>query len=235
MDSEINKMRQQKITTVMLGGAAVMRYVTVLVGGLLFATPLLAETPCDFKGITVGDKMPPAKIMAALGVTEYKMNPILGAKTMALIEKYGFRAAGELADWEIGPYCNSATCTVPYGVAVGDNNNIPATVEVSFHEHLITKIAVSFSQTYWDEKLTAFGQRYGLNWTRERSDIPITNYETKETITVPRIVLQTKGTNVKTKDHCKISATNFDNMFEHHDTLGPYHSRVVIQLIPKDF
>lgn len=212
-----------------------MKYVTVLVGSLVFATPLLAETPCDFKGITVGDKMPPAKIMAALGVTEYKMNPILDAKTMGLIEKYGFRAAGELADWEIGPYCNSATCTVPYGVALGDNNNIPAIVEVSFHEHLITKIAVSFSQTYWDEKLTAFGEKYGLNWTRERSDIPITNYETKETVTVPRIVLQTKGTNVKTKDQCKISATNFDNMFEHHDTLGPYHSRVVIQLIPKDF
>ena len=212
-----------------------MRYIIVLVGILLFATPLLAETPCDFKGISVGDKMPPAKIMAALGVTEYKTNPALDSKTMALVDKYGFRAAGEIADWQIGPYCNSATCTVPYGVAVGDNNNIPATVEISFREDLITKITISFSQTYWDEKLTVFGQKYGVNWTSERNDIPITNYETKETSTIPRIVLQTKGTNLRTKDHCKISATNFDNMFEHHDALGPYHSRIVIQLIPKNF
>jgi hypothetical protein len=42
-----------------------MRQTTVLVGILLFAIPLLAEAPCDFKGISVGDKMPPAKIMAA--------------------------------------------------------------------------------------------------------------------------------------------------------------------------
>ena len=106
-----------------------MRYIIVLVGILLFATPLLAETPCDFKGISVGDKMPPATIMATLGVTEYKTNPAPDSKTLALIEKYGFRAAGEIADWQIGPYCNAATCTVPYGVAVGNNNNIPATVE----------------------------------------------------------------------------------------------------------
>jgi hypothetical protein len=140
-----------------------MRYIIVLVGILLFATPLLAETPYDFKGISVGDKMPPAKIMAALGVTEYKTNPALDSKTMALVDKYGFRAAGEIADWQIGPYSNCATCTVPYGVAVGDNNNIPTTVEISFREDLITKITISFSQTYWDEKLTVFGQKYGVN------------------------------------------------------------------------
>jgi hypothetical protein len=212
-----------------------MRYITVLVGILLFATPLLAETPCDFKGISVGDRMPPAKIMAALGVTEYKMNPAPDSKTLALIQKYGFRAAGEIADWQIGPYCNTATCTAPYGVAVGNNNDIPATAEVSFHEHLITKIIVSFSQTYWDEKLSVFDQKYGVTWTKERNDIPITNYETKETFTVPRIVLQTKGTNLSTKDRCKISATNFGTMFQHHDALGPYHSQIVIQLIPNDF
>jgi hypothetical protein len=153
---------------------------------------------------------------------------------MALVEKYGFRAAGEIADWEVGPYCNTATCTIPYGVAVGDNNNIPATVEISLREELITKIAISFSQTYWDEKLTVFSQKYGVNWTTsERNDIPITNYETKKTFTIPRIVLQTQGSNLRTKDHCKISATNFDYMFEHHDALGPYHSQIVIQPIPK--
>jgi hypothetical protein len=117
----------------------------------------------------------------------------------------------------------------------GGQQQHPASVEVSFHEELITKIAGSFSQTYWDEKLSVFGQKYGATWTAERNDMAITNYETKETFTVPRIVLQTKGTNLSTKDHCKSSATNFDNMFEHHDALGPCYSRIVILLILKNF
>src|SRR5262249_5225052 len=110
-----------------------MKYIAALAGIilLLLTGALRAEPPCDFKAISVGDKMSPAKLMSALGVTQYKTNPAPHADTLALIEKYGFRAAGELADWEIGPYCNSAACTVPYGVAVGDNNNIPVSVEVS--------------------------------------------------------------------------------------------------------
>ena len=134
---------------------------------------------------------------------------------------------------EIGPYCNNTMCTVPHGVAVGNNNNIPVKVDISFHEGLITKIIVSFSETFWDEKLTIFDQKYGANWTTERNGMPITNYETKETFTVQRIVLQTEGTNLSTKARCKIWATNFDIVSEHHDALGPYHSRIVIQLISK--
>jgi hypothetical protein len=39
-------------------------------------------------------------------------------------------------------------CTVPYGVTVGNNNNIPVKVEISFREGVITKIIVSFSETF---------------------------------------------------------------------------------------
>jgi hypothetical protein len=138
--------------------------------------------------------------MSALGVTQYKTNPAPHPQSLALTEKYGFRAAGEVEDWEIGPYCNTTMCTVPYGFAVG--NNIPVKVEISFHEGLITKIIVSFSETYWDEKLTFFDQKYGANWTTERNGMPITNYETKETFMVQKIIVQTKGTNLSTKDRC---------------------------------
>ena len=210
-----------------------MRYITVLVGTLLFASPLHAETPCDFKGISVGSKMSPAQLMSALGVTQYKTNPAPHSPSLALTGKYGFVAAGEIEDREIGPYCNNTMCIVPYGVAVGNNNNIPVKVDISFHEGVITKIIVSFSETFWDEKLSIFDQKYGANWSMERNDIPITNYDTKETFIARRIVLQTEGTNLSTKDRCKIWATNFDTVFEHHDALGPYHSRIVIQLISK--
>ena len=196
-----------------------MRYITVLIGALLFASPLLAETPCDFKGISVGTKMSPAQIMSALGVTKYKTNPAPRPQSLALTEKYGFIAAGEIEDFEIGPYCNTTMCTVPSGVVVETSRNIPVKVDISFDKGLITKIVVSFSETYWDEMLSIFDQKYGANWTTERNDMPIMNYETKETRMVQRVVLQhvTKDARPSTKDRCKIQATNFDTAIEHHD------------------
>jgi hypothetical protein len=98
-------------------GNRAMRYITVLVVALLFASPLLAETPCDFKGISVGSKMSPAQLMSALGMTKYKTNPPPHSPSLALTEKYGFIAAGEIEDSEIGPYCSTTMCTVPAGVA----------------------------------------------------------------------------------------------------------------------
>jgi hypothetical protein len=44
-----------------------MKHIAVLVGTLFFASPLFAETPCDFKGISVGDKMSASEVMSALG------------------------------------------------------------------------------------------------------------------------------------------------------------------------
>src|SRR5262249_35579707 len=145
-------------------------------------SPLLAETPCDFKGISVGNKMSPAELMSALGVTQYKTNPTRPSldQGKALIEKYGLIAAAEIEDWQIGPYCDNKICRVPYGIAVGNNNSIPVKADISFHEGLITEIVVSFGESFWDEMLPIFNQKYGANWTIERNDMPITNYETKE-------------------------------------------------------
>jgi hypothetical protein len=215
------------------------KQVAVLLGVLLLSSPSLAETPCDFKGISVGNKMSPTELMSALGMTQFKDNPSKRSfdQIMPLVKKYGLTAAGDLEDWEIGPYCNNTSCHVPYGIAVGNNNGVPVKVDIAFQEGLITEIVVSFSEVNWDEMGPIFDQKYGADWTIERYDMPITNYETKESLTVQRIVLQhvTKGTNLTTKDRCQIWATNFDIVFEHHDAFGPYHSELLIQLISKNF
>jgi hypothetical protein len=57
------------------GETSMIRLSTMLVGTLFFATPLLAETPCDFKGVSVGSSMSPVEIMSALGVSQYETNP----------------------------------------------------------------------------------------------------------------------------------------------------------------
>ena len=219
-----------------------MKYIAAsLIAALFFASPSRAETPCDFKGISVGNKMVPAEIMAALGVTRYKMNPArrsVSDQSMALaLKKYGLIGATEVEEWEIGPSCDETSCIVPYGVSVGNNNSIPVKVIISFHEGLITEIIVSFSESSWEELVPIFDEKYGADWTVERSDMLITNYETKQSRTVQRIYLDhaTNGTNRSAKSHCKIWATNYDIVFEHHDALGPYHSRIVIQLISRNF
>ena len=90
---------------------------------------------------------------------------------------------------------------------------------------------------YWDEMRPILDQKYGGDWKVEREDMPVTNFENKQSQMVQRISLQhvTDGTNQSTKDRCKIWATNVDIVFEHHDSFGPYHSEFVIQLISKNF
>src|SRR5262249_48304962 len=156
-----------------------------------------AETPCDFKGISVGDRMKPAEIMTALGITKYRTNPVLPFD-LALIQKNGIISAAEIQEWKIGPYCDETSCRIPYGVAVG-NNNMPVNVHIAFHNDLITEIDVSFSKLYWDEILPILDQKYGADWKFEREPTSIVNFETKKTTVLELISLKhvTNGTNPK--------------------------------------
>jgi len=223
--------------TLIAGTVTMKHFAAFLVGNLLFASPLHAETPCDSKGISVGNKMLPAEIMTALGVTKYKTNPARSSfeESWPIVQKYGIMSAGELEDWNIGPYCDETSCRAPYGATVGDN--ISVNVFVSFHKGLITEIDVQFSEVYWDEMLPILDQKYGADWNVDRSPMGVMDFETKKTTTLQLISLKhiTNGTNRITKDRCQIWATNLDMVFEHHDAYGPYHSEFVIKLISKDF
>jgi hypothetical protein len=153
----------------------------VFMGAFFVATVSHAETPCDFKGIAVGNRMAPAEIMAALGVTKYKINPQRPSfdVTWPLEKKYGIIPADELEDWKLGPYCDENYCRVPYGVTVGDNN-IPVNVFVAFRGSVITAIDVSFSHVFWDDMLPIWDQKYGADWSIDRDEMPITDLETKK-------------------------------------------------------
>jgi hypothetical protein len=161
---------------------------TLLICGLILVNPSRAETPCDFKGISVGNKMTPDEIMATLGVTNYKTSP---AKRFdkAAAEKYGTIPALELEEEEIGPYCDHSSCRVPHGVFVG-NDNTPVNVFISFHDLLITEIDVSFSLSNWDEVVPILDQKYGADWKVERSEALISDYVTKKVMILPSITLQ---------------------------------------------
>jgi hypothetical protein len=85
--------------------------VALFIGSFLFTSPSLAETPCDFKGVSVGSRMSPAEIMSALGVSQYKTNPSQ-PYDMALVQKYGLIAAVDIEEWNIGPFCDDHHCVV---------------------------------------------------------------------------------------------------------------------------
>jgi hypothetical protein len=123
-----------------------------LVSALCFAGAVRADPPCDFKGIAVGDKMTPTKIMAALGVEKYKTNPQKPSfeATMELGKRYSMMIASEMEDWDIGPYCDDTSCEIPYGVVVG--NSIPVWVAITFDvNHIIGGIDVMFSTLNWND------------------------------------------------------------------------------------
>ena len=206
---------------------------------LLFTAASRADTPCDFKGVSVGDKMSAQQLMTAYGVAKYKMNPKLPSFEESLpdIQKYGVLAAGEIRDWNVGPYCDDKLCTIPWGVSIG-NSDMPVSVYVGFRSEQITEIDVSFSQIYWDEILRLLDKKYGRNWKVERdADVVLTDLETKKRLVAERITLNHRsgGVNAKTRDTCQIWATNYDVIFYHHDALGPFHSQFVIKLVSKNF
>src|SRR5271169_6761615 len=136
--------------------------VHLVIGGLLWANPALAETPCEFKGVSVGSRMSPAEIMSALGVSQYKANPSRSYDA-ALIDRYGLLAAADIEEWNIGPFCDDKSCVVPYGIRVGNANGIPVKAFISFHDGQIIEIVVKFGETYWDEMLPILDQKYGGN------------------------------------------------------------------------
>ena len=51
-----------------------MRRLTTFLSLLCTATATHAVTPCDFKGLSVGDKATPQQIMTHFGITQYVKN-----------------------------------------------------------------------------------------------------------------------------------------------------------------
>jgi hypothetical protein len=198
-----------------------------------------ADAPCDFKGVSVGDRMTPAEIMATLGVTKYEMNPAPEPwdKAFARAKKYGLIPAGEMRDWDIGPHCNDHVCVIPYGIGVG-NDDMPVRVTVGFSKEKITEIDVAFGYGSWESIQPILHRKYGAQWVEERDpNMVVTDLDTKRRWVLKRITSKPTevGRNPKTGDSCEIWATNIDIVFKHHDPLGPLHSIFVLRLISTNF
>jgi hypothetical protein len=223
--------------------------------GLLVAAILLltgevhAATPCDFKGLSVGDKATPQEIMQHFGIAKYITENADSRKmTDAAYEAYwgainkrantvGMENAMEEERWNRGPVCNESYCDIPYGISVGNEPKIPVGVFVGFDSTgTVTAIDVSYDYLEWDEVLEMLNAKYGDNWDKRETPSAAADYETKKSEPFEETVLTHRnvGTNPKTGDTCSIVAQSQDHVFYH--TVGPRERSVLeIKLISKNF
>jgi len=222
-------------------------FMKVLFLGLMALTSLFchqllaASAPCDFKGISVGDKMTGPEVMKKLGVSMYSTNPKVPSldEQISITEKYGPIASAEIVDEGIGPFCTSLMCKIPYGIYVGDN--IPASVYIFFDEknHQIQAIDIAVNSSNWDDLFQILKKKYGASWTVENVKMDISDFKDKgkNSIIVDRVIIthKTGGKNSKTQDSCEMFGTNYDGIFTHNSRLGVYQSNFEIKLISTNF
>lgn len=213
----------------------------LLILSLLFITNnVYAAIPsCDFKGISVGDKIEIPDAMKKLGVKNYKMNPVRPnfQELEKKIEQHGLMGANEIVDNDIGAFCTDTVCKINQTII---GNNIPASVFILFNDKskIIQAIEVTVNQSYWNDLITIVKNKYKGTWTKESSSIHIANYKTNKGSLLDReeYKLKTAAKNFKTNDSCEMSAIEHDIIFEHPSNhLGLYHSIFDIELISNNF
>jgi len=220
----------------------VRRWTTILgfvVWAISFLTaPAHSQVPCDFKGVSVGDKLTREQLMLRLGIPQFKIDPPDSSweEIQPLNEKYGITPSAEIRDDKLGPYCRETYCNIPFGLNVSDDN-IPVKVFVSLKNDTITEIEVSFNSIFWNDIFPILTKKYGSSWNIEKGQIGVMDYETKKIDLLEHIIATHRlgGRNSRTNDTCSLTATNIDIIFRHHDMLGALHAIFVIKRESKDF
>jgi hypothetical protein len=202
------------------------------------SVPTHAQVPCDFKGIAIGDKLTREQVMERLGVKKFKLDPP-SADFMEMqpeIEKYGITGAAEREDDKTGPYCRQDSCSVPYGVSVGDDK-IPVKIFVALKGGAIYAIEVFFNSIFWNDIWEIMLKKYGPTWDVERSVTTVMDYGTKKVDQVELVSAthRSGGINRQSNETCSISAANIDIIFRHHDSLGSLHAILALKRQAKDF
>jgi hypothetical protein len=216
---------------------------SAILGIMLGATSFLsveahAQVPCDFKGIAIGDKLTREQVMERLGIKKFKLDPPSPdfMEMQPELDKYGITGAAEREDDKTGPYCRENSCTIPYGVVVGDDK-IPVKVFVALKADTVYAIEVFFNTIFWNDVWEIMLKKYGPMWEIDRSPTTVMDYGTKKVDQLELVSATHKlgGTNSQSHDTCSISAANIDIIFRHNDSLGSLHAILALKRQPKDF
>lgn len=227
---------RQRLQEVVTKKYTLMNLARIIVGiSLVFVIPTsCAAAPCDFKGVSIGDKLTRKQLMAKLGIKHFKLDPdyTLWRPAENDERQYGYIGARDIAMWRAGPICIADVCYVPFGVEM--KAKVPASVEIVFAGDTITDIRVGFSSQYWEQIVPTLIQKYGLNrYVEKNPNYVIIDDLTNKSVTVNRTIIASKagGLNEKTKDRCEMMASNYDSKNIHYYPLGAYRAFFNIDMI----
>jgi hypothetical protein len=136
-----------------LHGLRPLALILVTLAGIAIATSARSQVPCDFKGVSVGDKLTREQLMQRLGVSKFKVDPPDSSRNeidWKEVEKYGITSVAERQDDKTGPYCRENSCNIPFGISVGDDK-FPVKVFVALKEGVTYAIEVSFNSIFWND------------------------------------------------------------------------------------
>ena len=196
------------------------------------------SAPCEFNGISIGDNLTKAQLMAKLGISKFKDRRMDGPPNINNEDegKFGYGRASEIAEWKFGPYCAGDVCKIPYGVEF--SSKIPASVEVVFAKTDVTDIVVSFDASNWDLAVGKIVKKYGANWEfKSEPNIAVMGESGKVAKTVTRVTgfSRTGGVNTKTHDRCELTAQNYPSIYTNNVPFYAYQSSFVISRRPADY
>lgn len=223
------------------------RKILVSLALLLYCSAANAAPPCDFKGLSVGDKATPKQIMKRFGFDKYKdadeaqkiaHGDVAYQAYLKRAEKVGLINAADEQDFHLGPACGRNYCRIPFGVTVGiESFPIRVGLFIAFDKGgTIEAIDVSYDSLDWGAVLTLLNTKFGDDWRVEETPDITTDLETKKSEQVTVIVLthKTFGINAKTGDKCSISTTSRDMVYRH--SMPPFNrAELEIKLISKNF
>jgi hypothetical protein len=108
---------------------------------------------------------------------------------------------------------------------------------VVLRNDIVTEIEVFFNSLFWKEIWEIIVKKYGNSWDIERYTIGVMEYQTKKVDQIERVIATHRpgGRNTRTNDTCRLSATNIDIIYRHHDILGMLHAIFVIKRDSTDF
>jgi hypothetical protein len=205
-----------------------------------------AATPCDFKGLSVGNHMTPRQIMQHFGIRNFSteaigahQSPKEAAASMRRMKAVGIMNEMEEEEFRRGPSCGPTSCVIPYGF-VGVGNEPYATmvgVSVFFDSQgRITATDIVFDKSEWDTVRELINTKYGDDWEETNSQDVTSDYEKKKSWLDTVTILKHRrfGTNRKTGDQCKISVVSRDVVFVH-TTPPALRSIMEISLVSTNF
>jgi hypothetical protein len=198
------------------------------------ATAAEPTSPCDFNGLSVGDRATPEQIMNHYGIQKFHSGEAPSSDSQR-VAQVGLMNQIDEQESKLGPACDAEECRIPSGLSLGTGPTaIPVRLYVRFDSAGVVKlITVAYDKAKWDQALEIINSKYGDNWSRWVTDDVTTDFEHKASKPDSTTLLthKTLGKNPRTAVQCLVSVDSRDSPFVH--SIAPFY-RATLEIRAQD-